>query len=329
MEEVKRRLAREGINISVFTEENVDLATFLALTREDLIDLNFSVIKTRKILMIQEEIRSRHSKPASSSTPKTNTGNNVRSQSQSLTEVVNNTIMTPVTVNDTTANYSIVTIPSSNYDNHQMMTNVDNNNEVDDAAGNIHDTNDTNSSNGDMVQVALQHHEYNSTGVSNEMPQQLISLADVPISGLAKRHSDGFQVLQNLDFRSLLAQDDQGTILLEVLDRGDYLNKRLPNTFVKVVANVADDFIYRTFGLRYPFDVGLLMVEKIYDSIGYRCVLGEKREWFGLRKGNNRIGRIHSRNEKRKRLNREYNTSISYETAYIRFKTPKHAKKSM
>lgn len=146
--------------------------------------------------MIQEEIRSRHSKPASSNTPKTNTGNNVRSQSQSLTEVVNNTIMTPVTVNDTTANYSIVTIPSSNYDNHQMMTNVDNNNEVDDAGGNIHDTNDTNSSNGDMVQVALQHHEYNSTSVSNEMPQQLISLADVPISGLAKRHSDGFQVLQ-------------------------------------------------------------------------------------------------------------------------------------
>ena len=86
---------------------------------------------------------------------------------------------------------------------------------------------------------------------------------------------------KNLDFRSLLAQDDQGTILLEVLDRGDYLNKRLPNTFVKVVANVADDFIYRTFGLRYPFDVGLLMVEKIYDSIGYRCVLGEKVGEFG------------------------------------------------
>ncbi|OTF79523.1 hypothetical protein BLA29_001395 [Euroglyphus maynei] len=291
MEEVKRRLIREGINISVFAEENVDLNTFLALTREDFIDLNFSVIKTRKILMIQEEIRSRkamqtlHRQPPPKIINKTNNNNNVpNSHSNSLTEVVQNTIMTPVTVNDTSANYSIVTIPTmggtttTNYNDNQMMNAVKHDNEIECSIANMNANNDTNSSHGDMIQVSLHgHQEYNSH-VTNEIQQQ-----NQDVISLTNRLSEAFPLVENLDFRSLLAQDDEGALILEVLDRGDYLNKRLPNRLVRVLSLLADDFIFRNFGIRYPYEIGAAV-----------------KEWFGLRKGNNRTGRIHSRNEKRK-----------------------------
>lgn len=45
---------------------------------------------------------------------------------------------------------------------------------------------------------------------------------------------------------------------------------------MKVIAVVADEFIYRNFGLRYPYEVGEQVVERIYESIGHRCNLGEK-----------------------------------------------------
>ena len=165
------------------------------MTREDFIDLNFSIIKTRKILVIQEEIRSKHAAPAATQS-KINKASHSRPQSQSLSDVVQDTIITPATITNSSTNYSIVTIPamgcsSTNFDNHQMIEGDRNDNEIDAALVNLNANSDAHSSQGEMVQVEIHNqHDYNSP-VPNEIRQQNLSLIS-----LSKRHSEAFRLIE-------------------------------------------------------------------------------------------------------------------------------------